>query len=93
MTIFEHKLPDGCIMVRVSSHCGQSTSTHDTVLLGPRDPALTVCTVCFAMCALRVVLPGAFMTPDVTAPGVNIYAPVSKKVTGMENNFLSGTSM
>jgi hypothetical protein len=35
---------------------------------------------------------GAFMTPDVTAPGVNIYAPVSKKQSGTANNFFSGTS-
>jgi hypothetical protein len=33
------------------------------------------------------------MTPDISAPGVDIYAPTSKKVTGYTNNFLSGTSM
>lgn len=36
---------------------------------------------------------GSFLTPDITAPGVDVYAPVSKNKTNLNNNFLSGTSM
>ncbi|WIA40503.1 hypothetical protein OEZ86_013853 [Tetradesmus obliquus] len=36
---------------------------------------------------------GSFLTPDISAPGVGVYAPVSKNKTGLDNNFLSGTSM
>jgi hypothetical protein len=44
-------------------------------------------------CLLLAVLAGAFLTPDITAPGVDIYAPVSKNKTGRSYEFLSGTSM